>query len=122
MAVSPGAGAGSPRLASPAALGGFDRGGEVADARFERGEDAADRAPVGAALAALETPDEGGVHTQAFGELFLRDLTLLAQRAEGVAEDALLLLGARRGLPSHGREDSRARAPSTRVFMVRFSC
>lgn len=122
MAVSPGAGAGSARLAPLAALGGFDRSGEVADARVERGEDAADRTPVGAALAALETADEGGVYTQTFGELFLGDRTLLAQRTKGVAEDALLLLGARRGLASHGREDSRAKAPSARVFMVRFSC
>lgn len=103
------------------ALGGFDLSGEVADARVERGEDAADRAPVCAALAALQAADERRIDAQAVGELFLRHPGVLAQRAEGLSEDQLVLLCCHFCLPSHGPEHSRHTPTGTRVFLVRFS-
>ncbi|HTZ85251.1 MAG TPA: hypothetical protein VMB05_01155 [Solirubrobacteraceae bacterium] len=46
-----------------------------------------------AALAALEAADEGGIYPQPLGDLFLRHPRPLSQRAEGVPEDELVLLG-----------------------------
>jgi hypothetical protein len=46
-----------------------------------------------AALAALETADKGGIYPQPLGDLFLGHPGPPAERAEGVPEDELVLLG-----------------------------
>jgi len=74
-------------------LGGVDLAGEVADARVDGCEDAADGAPVCAALAALEAADEGGIYPEPLGDLFLGHPGPLAERAEGLPKDELVLLG-----------------------------
>lgn len=76
-----------------AVFGGIDLASEVAGAGVDCGEDAADCAPVGAALAALQSANEGRIDLQLFGDLFLRHPRLLAKRAQCLAEDELLLLG-----------------------------
>lgn len=78
--------------ATVGALGGVDLAGEVADAGVDGGEDAADGAPVCAALAALKAADEGGIYPQPLSNLFLRYPRPLAQCAERVSEDELVLL------------------------------
>jgi hypothetical protein len=74
-------------------LGGVDLAGEVADAGVDGCEDAADGAPVRASLAALKAADEGGIYPQQLGDLFLGHPGALAERAEGLPEDELILLG-----------------------------
>jgi hypothetical protein len=78
-----------------AGLGGVDLASEVGCAGVDGGKDAADCAPVGAALAALQAAYEGRIDLQPLGDLFLGHPGLLAQRAECLAEDDLLLLGGR---------------------------
>ena len=48
-----------------------------------------------AALATLEPANEGGIYPQPLGDLFLRHPRPLSERAEGVPEDELVLLGGR---------------------------
>jgi hypothetical protein len=79
--------------ATAGVLGGVNLAGEVADARVDGGEDAADGAPVCASLAALKAADECGIYPQSLGDLFLGHPGPLAQRAEGVPEDELVLFG-----------------------------
>src|ERR1700758_3469864 len=50
-------------------VGAVDLAGEVADAGIDGDEDAADRAPVGAALATLKAADEGRVDLQPLRDL-----------------------------------------------------
>jgi hypothetical protein len=77
------------------ALGCVDLGGEVAGARIDGSKDAADGAPMRAALAALEAADKGGIYPQLLGDLFLCHPGPLSERAEGVPKDDLVLLGGR---------------------------
>jgi hypothetical protein len=92
------------------AFGCVDLGGEVADAHVECSDDASDRAPVRASLAALKTADECGIDFQSFGEMLLRDPRLLAECAKGAAKDQLVLFGCRFGLALHSENPHVARA------------